>query len=195
MGSGISTQQDIIQKLRTKYEDDPTGTTRLVNACKKEVTKLNRTREASYEMPNGSEIVAQFREMDFNGNNIISLAEIDKFIVERYPLLDNKPALMRAYRAADKNNSGLISLKEYTNLWEYIVYFNQLWEKFERIDVNMDRRIDLDEFKAMAGELFDTTLSEKEATYLFDLIDVNNGGMILFNEFCTFMIRRTVALA
>ena len=37
-------------------------------------------------------------------------------------------------------------------------------------------------------------LSEKEARYLFDMIDVNNGGMILFNEFCAFMVRRKIAL-
>ena len=38
--------------------------------------------------------------MDGNGNGNISLAEIDKLMVARYPLLNNKPALMRAYKQA-----------------------------------------------------------------------------------------------
>ncbi|CAE8586019.1 unnamed protein product, partial [Polarella glacialis] len=36
--------------------------------------------------------------LDFNGNGIVSLAEIDKMVVEMYPLLNHKPALMRAYK-------------------------------------------------------------------------------------------------
>ena len=39
-------------------------------------------------------------KLDFNGNNKVSLAEIDKMIVEQpdWQLCDNKPALMRAYK-------------------------------------------------------------------------------------------------
>jgi hypothetical protein len=28
----------------------------------------------------------------------VSLAEVDKFVLEQYPLLNNKPALMRAFK-------------------------------------------------------------------------------------------------
>ena len=94
----------------------------------------------------------------------------------------------------DYNRNGFVSLKEFKNLWKYIVFFNKLWERFEEIDYDHDRRITFQEFKDMSGSLFDTKLSEKEARYCFDLIDVNNGGMILFNEFCAFMVRRKIAL-
>ena len=43
-------------------------------------------------------LAAEWRSLDFNGNGKVSLAEIDKFVVERYPLLNHKPALMRAYK-------------------------------------------------------------------------------------------------
>merc|ERR1712139_417931 len=37
--------------------------------------------------------------LDYNGNGIVSLAEIDKWVLENYPLLNHKPALMRCYKA------------------------------------------------------------------------------------------------
>jgi hypothetical protein len=39
-------------------------------------------------------------KLDFNGNGMVSLAEIDKMVVEQpdWQLCNNKPALMRAYK-------------------------------------------------------------------------------------------------
>jgi Ca2+-binding EF-hand superfamily protein len=101
---------------------------------------------------------------------------------------------MRSYKAADSNKNGFVSFKEFKNLWKYIVYFNKVWEKFEEIDYDHDRRINLTEFKEMSYKLFETKLNDKEAEYCFDIIDINHAGMILFNEFCAFMIKRKVAL-
>ena len=124
--------KEAVEEVRKKYEVDPLQTTKVVNACKKEIRKLNR--QAKHFIPPGdNELVEKFKLMDFNGNNIVSLAEIDKYISEGYPLFDNKPALMRAYKAADYNRNGFVSLKEFKNLWKYIVFFNNLWEKFEEI--------------------------------------------------------------
>ena len=39
-----------------------------------------------------------WRRIDNNGNGKASLAEIDKAVTFEYPLLNNKPALMRAYK-------------------------------------------------------------------------------------------------
>ena len=195
MGSGTSVlnQTLIIEEVKKKYETNPIETTNIVNECKKEILKLNR--QAKHLIPpTDSELLQKFKEMDFNGNNLISLAEIDKLISEKYPLFDNKPALMRSYKAADSNNTGLISFKEFKNLWKYIIFFNQSWEKFEKIDMNNDRRISLTEFRTMSNTLFDAQLSEKESAYYFELIDINSKGMILFNEFCAFMIKRKIAL-
>ena len=41
--------------------------------------------------------------MDYNNNEVVSLAEIDKAIVELWPEFDHKPALMRAYKARWKS--------------------------------------------------------------------------------------------
>jgi hypothetical protein len=68
-----------------------------------------------------------FDRIDFNGNGGLSLAEIDKAVVELWPQFNHKQALMRAYRAADQNNDGYITRKEFGCLLESIKYFNELW--------------------------------------------------------------------
>jgi len=191
-GSSVLNREQVINEVKKKYEVDPIETTKIVNDCKKVITKLNR-QSKNFVPPSDNELEQKFNEMDYNGNRIISLAEIDKLISERYPLFDNKPALMRAYKASDSNRDGFVSLKEFKNLWKYIVYFNKVWEKFEEIDFDHDRRIKLDEFNNLSYKLFETKLTDKEAAYYFDLIDLNNAGMILFSEFCAFMVRRKIA--
>ena len=84
--------------------------------------------------------------MDFNGNGSLSLAEIDKAIVELWPQFDHKKAVLRAYKAADRNGDGFIKRREFRLLLEYIIYFNRLWDTFEWIDANHDQRLDRDEF-------------------------------------------------
>ena len=39
-----------------------------------------------------------WNSLDYNGNGKVSLAEVDKWVVTRYPVLNHKPALMRAYK-------------------------------------------------------------------------------------------------
>lgn len=196
MGSGVSilnNEKLVFDELENKFNENPEKTAELLKKCNKKLKKLKRNKN-KFIPPCDEEIVKKFKEMDYNGNNIISLAEIDKYISEKYPIFDNKPALMRSYKAADTNNNGFISLKEFKNLWKYIVYFNSLWDKFYDIDLDSDRRISLNEFKTMSKSLFDSNLSDKESVYIFELIDTNNAGMILFDEFCAFMIKRKIAL-
>ena len=50
-----------------------------------------------------------FAAWDANGNGGLSLAEIDKGVVEEYPEYNHKPSLIRAYRAADKDGNGFIT--------------------------------------------------------------------------------------
>jgi hypothetical protein len=73
-----------------------------------------------------SKLDALWRQLDFNHNGAVSLAgscvwfgksgflsnvttslaEIDKFVVEKYPLLNHKPALMRAYKRTVSREGG-----------------------------------------------------------------------------------------
>jgi Ca2+-binding EF-hand superfamily protein len=66
-----------------------------------------------YKVPSQEECHRIFTKIDYNGNNILSLAELDKAVIETWPAFDNKPAIMRAYQTADKNCDGFIKKKEF----------------------------------------------------------------------------------
>ena len=141
------------------------------------------------ELPGKSERDTLFHRMDNNGNGKLSLAEIDKAVAETWPEFNHKPALMRAYRAADIDTDGFIKRHEFRLLLEYLVYFNNLWHKFEEIDSNGDRRLTQQEFQVgcvVIGE----KLSRIEARAEFSAMDENGGGYILFDEFCGWCARR-----
>jgi hypothetical protein len=46
---------------------------------------------------------------NINGNGGLSLAEVDKAIVELFPKYDFKPALMQAFKAADRDGNGFVT--------------------------------------------------------------------------------------
>jgi hypothetical protein len=62
-------------------------------------------------------------------------------VVEIFPGYDHKPAIMRAYKAADANGNGFIGRREFGELLHFLIYFNGLWEKFEQIDADHDGRV------------------------------------------------------
>ena len=137
-----------------------------------------------------------FNRMDVNGNGGLSLAEIDKAVVEGLvgPVLgaadfNHKPALIRAYKAADTSEDGFIERSEFSKLLFFLVYFNNLWHKFEEIDSDHDRRISAEEFAAGCATV-GLDLTPEEAAAEFAACDTDGGGMILFGEFCTWCAAR-----
>jgi Ca2+-binding EF-hand superfamily protein len=131
---------------------------------------------------------ALWQSLDFNGNGIVSLAEIDKWVVERYPLLNSKPALMRAYKKTtlkDGDGDAWVERKEFIKLLRNLFYFNRVFIVFDNIDTDDDRRIDLEEFKTG----FEVLNLDADAEKVFTEIDRNGGGFILFNEFCSWFAK------
>merc|ERR1712086_260937 len=125
--------------------------------------------------------------MDFNDNQIVSLAEIDKLMVQRYPLLNHKPALMRAYKQTCLKEGGdgdaWVEPGEFPQLLLNLFYFNKLYQCFEQVDDDNDRRLDLKEFIAGLDRL-GMSMSDKKAQAEFEDMDTNDGGIVLFDEFC-----------
>merc|ERR1712166_29079 len=125
--------------------------------------------------------------MDFNDNQIISLAEIDKLMVQDYPLLNHKPALMRAYKQTCLKEGGdgdaWVEPDEFPQLLLNLFYFNKLFQCFEQVDTDDDRRMDEKEFMQGIDDL-GMSLSDDEAKASFDEMDSNDGGIVLFDEFC-----------
>jgi len=72
-----------------------------------------------------------------------------------------------------------------------MVYFNNLWHKFEEIDSDHDRRIDAEEFAA-GCEVVGLRLSPEEAAAEFAKCDADGGGQILFSEFCKWCAERHI---
>ena len=130
-----------------------------------------------------------FRRFDVTNNNgILSLAEIDKTILEIYPeMAKHKPALMRAYKAADKDGSGFVEKPEFGQLLFFLAYYDQVHAVFRSADTDGDKRMTFDEFKANASKLGFSNAKEAELRKVFDEIDENGGGMVLFDEFCLYM--------
>jgi Ca2+-binding EF-hand superfamily protein len=130
------------------------------------------------KVPPPSEMMQIFDRLDENASGKLSLAELDKGIVMSYPELNHKPAIMAAYKAADKEDDGFVMRSEFEFFLRFVIYYNNLWQVFESVDTDDDRRISKDEF-VNAAALFDPNRNAQE---IFDEIDVNKGGMVLFNE-------------
>jgi Ca2+-binding EF-hand superfamily protein len=139
------------------------------------------------EVPSRAKRDEMFRQMDYNGNGALSLAEIDKAIVESYPEYNHKPALMRAYQAADKSGDGLIERREFAQLLHMLVFFNNVWHKFEEIDSDGDSRLDLEEFKSGCSVLGLDTAGMDAQTEFTSVAEAE--GHVLFGEFCSWCAR------
>ena len=138
-------------------------------------------------MPNRAERDALFRRIDYNGNGMLSLAEIDKAVLELWPQFDHKRALMRAYQAADRNGDGMIRRREFRLLLKYIIYFDQMWEHFEEIDSNHDHRLSPAEFAAGCATM-GIQLTRANAAAEFAMMDENGGGFILVRSPSVFCV-------
>merc|ERR1712157_3808 len=107
-------------------------------------------RKIKAAMRDNNELKKMWTVLDFNGNNIVSLAEIDKWVVEQYPILNHKPALMRAYKRTIREGNGddWVQKKEFKPLLGALFYFNKLFWLFSDACADEgDRRMDFAEFK------------------------------------------------
>jgi len=130
-----------------------------------------------------------WHSVDFDGNNIVSLDEIDKVVVDQFPLLNHKPALARAYKAATRAGDGddLVQKHEFKSLLVNVFYFNKLFWLFENVEGDQDKKMNFAEFKrslTVAGVM--KSMSESEAQNDFRKIDKIGGGVVLFDDFCAY---------
>ena len=143
--------------------------------------------------------------VDFNGNGYVSLAEIDKMVVEMQndqesPFFgfNNKPALMRAYKASclGGKKADWVERKEFPFLIRNLFFFDKLWDVFDDIDTDDDRRISQGEFAAAcASSALMNNPAPEEIAQMFDDMDTNDGNQILFDEFCVYAANKFVNAA
>ena len=92
----------------------------------------------------------------------------------------------------DGDGDPWVEKKEFRAFVINAFFFEKLWGTFDELDADDDRRIELDEFTAGMAKL-GVALETSEAEAEFAKIDGNNGGKVLFDEFCTY-VQRTVGV-
>ncbi|CAF1270279.1 unnamed protein product [Adineta ricciae] len=136
------------------------------------------------------EAKALFKKFD-NGNGILSLAEVDRAIIHWYPEFGtNRQAMLRAFKAADTNNSGFVEMKEFCRLIDLLYYYNEMSDLFGQLDTNKDKRISFAEFKKGHELIGESDVGDANLKRDFNRIDTNHGGYILFDEFCIYMAKK-----
>jgi Ca2+-binding EF-hand superfamily protein len=138
-------------------------------------------------MNNNDELRKIWNKLDFNNNRIVSLAEVDKMVNEQFPLLNHKPALMRAFQSTlrDGDKDDWVEKHEFKMLLGNLFYFNKLFWLFDQVDEDKDRRMTFKEFKWCLS-VCGLNMSDSKCQAEFKKVDVNGGGIILFDEFCRY---------
>ena len=99
---------------------------------------------------------------------------------------------MRAFKKTtlvDGDGDCWLEKKEFPFLLPNLLYFSKLFVAFDASDTGTDGRIDLAEFKAGLHHI-GMELPAEEAEEQFKSIDTDNGGKILFDEFCAWAAKR-----
>jgi len=135
----------------------------------------------------------KFNQMDINGNNYLSLAEVDKGVRDVLKcdhLFHCKPVLMRAFQAVKDtakahtpHSDDYVTRSEFRLLLVALRQMFELWQMFEMIDTTDDRRVELDEFKKAVPLMAKWGVKIEDPEKTFAEIDTNGGGKILFVEF------------
>lgn len=101
---------------------------------------------------------------------------------------------MRAYKQTtlnDGNGNAWVQRNEFPCLIRNLLYFNKLFFIFSEIDQEGDRRINYNEFKEGIHHL-GLNIPEDEIRAEFELMDLRDGGLILFDEFCAYAANKAI---
>ena len=148
--------------------------------------------------------IKQWKAIDMNGNGFLSLAEVDKGmrdVVQLPEIFDLKPVMIRAFNAAknavkskSKYGADYIEKREYRLLLKYLRQYFEYWVAFSRIDESGDRRVSFDEFEQAKDKLELWGIDMSDPAAAFAECDKNGGGMILFDEFVEWAIKKNLDL-
>lgn len=147
----------------------------------------DRLHTALITTPSPEDMQLLFATIDQNGDGRLSCCEVEKTILrERHAHL--KPAVvLRAFRMADQNGNEAIDQDEFYTFLRLITYYNNLYSVFTLMDTNGDRRLQKSEFLQAAA-----ILRVENPDQVFEEMDINNLGYLVFDEFCFWMAERQV---
>eukprot|EP00434_Breviolum_minutum_P021401 symbB.v1.2.018884.t1/scaffold1500.1/size115144/8 len=130
----IVTKDKSSDTLRKKHGDKATHGQFVQKKTLAEFDKLEKEIKDILKANDQGKLSKMWKRLDFNGNNIVSLAEVDKLANEQFPLLNHKPALMRAFQATLRAGNGdeWVQKHEFKMLLGNLFYFNKLFWLFEQ---------------------------------------------------------------
>ena len=110
-------------------------------------------------------------------------------------LFNLKPVIIRAFNAAknrlkavSKYGDDYVSKAEFKYLLQYLRDYTNYWYIFDQIDTSKDRRVSMQEFEKAVPLLQEKGMNISDPKAIFNKIDTNHGGYILFDEFCHYVI-------
>ena len=148
-----------------------------------------------------------FKQFDPNNNGYLSLAEVDKGcrdVLGLYEIFDAKPVIMRAFQAAKAADNGkvkpgskgpdYVERAEFRLLFVYLRQYFEIWQMFDEVDSSDDRRVSFDEFKAALPKIEKWGVKIADPAAEFKRIDKNGGGVVLFDEFADWALKKHLDL-
>ncbi|XP_063714367.1 flagellar calcium-binding protein-like [Symsagittifera roscoffensis] len=142
-----------------------------------------------------------FSGWDPNGNRKLSLAEVDLGLRQmQLHKVFRKPVIIRAFNAAKGvsktkgSSDDYIDRNEFRLLCSYLLRYFELYNMFDEIDESDDDRINYEEFEGALGLLKQWGMDIKNPRKVFDEIDANGGGFILFDEFSDWALKKKLSM-
>ena len=143
-----------------------------------------------------------WKAFDMNGNNLLSLAEVDKGLRDVLRLDDDLFQAKKAIFQAFNSSKHAVHIKgahadDYVNRCEFRLLLKFLWENFvyynafQGMEMDGDLRLSLPEFKANFKliEPLVGKINNPEAE--FKLMHPGSNGHVLFGSFCKWAHRRS----
>lgn len=105
------------------------------------------------------------------------------------------PVVSRAYNASKnklkaftKFGDDYVSKGEFAYFLQYLKKYANIWYVFDHMDTTRDHRISKSEFLKAVPLLREKGMKLGDPMTVFQEIDTCNGGTILFDEFCRYVI-------
>ena len=164
-----------------------------------------------------------FAKWDVNSNGGLSFTEVDgamkKLMAGLTPRLVGKgkgalfewsrswkPVIMRAFiksqnfnaqrKAKAKRNDDYVERDEFRMLLVCVRLYFEMFIAFSRVDVNVDRKIDIEEFKNSVPELrkWGIELAPDQVVAEFEAVDIDHSGAVMFEEFICWALEKKLDL-
>ena len=137
---------------------------------------------------------AEFLALDADGDGDISIKEMDTLLKSvKSKLRMSESEIRKLIREVDQNGDGKVDVQEFFKMiecgkkrdviYKELVKRSGIRQSFQKYDVNGDGVITRDEFRRIVEAKYQTKMMPGQIDTLMDKVDVNQSGMIDYEEF------------